>query len=155
EVVNLAGRGGDEVAERSVIEWLEALREKCEKVGITLAQTRPDADDAEGWIALLGEGGDEAAEARDALEMIERNARAAKKWDTVIEVLLGKIEAAEAVERAGVLVQLAAVYETELGDLRRAFEAVTTACQIAPHDDDVAESAERLAGATGGWADLV
>ena len=36
---------------------------------------RPDADDVEGWVALLGEGGDEAAEARDALELIERKAR--------------------------------------------------------------------------------
>src|SRR5690242_1609355 len=83
EVVNLAGKGGDEVAERSVLEWLEALRTACEKKSITLAQSRPDADDVEGWIALLGEGGEEAAEARDALELIERKARETKKWDTV------------------------------------------------------------------------
>ncbi len=155
EVVNLAGKGGDEVAERSVLEWLEALRVACEKKSITLAQSRPDADDAEGWIALLGEGGDEAAEARDALELIERKAREAKKWDTVIEVLLGKVEAADDSERAGALLQLAAVYETEVGDLPRAFEAVTTACQMAPDDDEAAARAEKLAAATGNWSDLV
>lgn len=155
EVVNLQGKGGDEVAERSVLEWLEALRITCEKKSVSLAQSRPDADDVEGWVALLGEGGDEAAEARDALELIERRAREQKKWDTVIEVLLGKIEAAEAGERAAALLQMAAVYETEIGDLSRAFEAVTTACQIAPEDDEAALRAEKLAAATGNWSDLV
>src|SRR5688500_11388212 len=75
EVVNLPGRGGDDTAERSVIEWLEQLREQCDAAGLTLAQARPDADDAEGWIALLGEGSEEASEARDALELLERKAR--------------------------------------------------------------------------------
>ncbi|MBV8761003.1 MAG: SIR2 family protein, partial [Deltaproteobacteria bacterium] len=155
EVVNLQGKGGDEVAERSVLEWLEALRIACEKKSITLSQSRPDADDAEGWIALLGEGGEEAAEARDALELIERRARDAKKWDTVVEVLLGKVEAADEADRAQALLQLAAVYETEVGDLSRAFEAVTTACQMAPDDDEAAQRAEKLAAATGNWSDLV
>ncbi len=155
EVVNLMGKGGDDVAEKSVLEWLETLKGACEKASVSLAQTRPDADDVEGWVALLGEGTDEAAEARDALELIERKARADKKWDVVVEVLLGKIEGAEAAERADALLQLASVYETEIGDLRRAFEAVTTACQVAPDNDDAAVMAERLAGVTGGWADLV
>src|SRR5262249_11880765 len=59
EVVNLAGRGGDEVAERSVIEWLESLRASCDKAQISLAQTRPDPDDVDAWVAQLAEGGDE------------------------------------------------------------------------------------------------
>src|SRR5207237_9930590 len=53
------------------------------------------------------------------------------------------------------LLQLATVYETEVGDLRRAFEAVTTACQIEPTNDAAAEMAEKLAAATGDWAALV
>jgi len=88
EVVNLQGRGGDEVAERSVIEWLETLQDACKAAGVTLSQARPDVDDAEGWIALLGESGDEGAEARDALDLIERKAREGNEWETVIEVLL-------------------------------------------------------------------
>ncbi len=155
EVVNLAGRGGDEVAERSVIEWLESLRAACEKAQISLAQTRPDPDDVDGWVALLSEGGDEAAEARDALALIEHKARQAKKWDIVVEVLLGRVEAAEAGERANALLELSSVYETEVGDLPRAFEAATTACQLAPEDDAAAARAEKLAAATGSWADLV
>ena len=156
EVVNLQGRGGDEVAERSVIEWLEQLRDTCATASITLAQERPDADDAEGWIAMLGDGVEESAEARDALDLIERRARETKDWETVIEVLLGRIEhAGDGPDRAQLLVQLAQTYETGLGDLRRAFEAVTTACQVAPEDNAAALLAEKLAAATGGWADLV
>ncbi|HEY5926341.1 MAG TPA: tetratricopeptide repeat protein [Kofleriaceae bacterium] len=155
EVVNLQGRGGDETAERSVLEWLESLRAACDKVQISLVQTRPDPDDVDGWVALLGESGEEAAEARDALALIERKARADKKWDTVVEVLLGRVESAAAGERANALLELSSVYETEVGDLRRAFEAATTACQLAPEDDIAAARAEKLAAATGGWADLV
>jgi len=156
EVVNLAGRGGDEVAERSVIEWLEQLRDACSAGGITLAQERPDADDVEGWIAMLGDGVEEAAEARDALDLIERRARDTKDWETLSEVVLGKIEhAGDGPDRAVLLRQLAEIYEGGLGDLRRAFEAITTACQIAPEDDAAAQLAEKLAAATGNWADLV
>ncbi|HEY3806888.1 MAG TPA: SIR2 family protein [Kofleriaceae bacterium] len=155
EVVNLAGRGADEVAERSVIEWLEKLEIACQTASISLVQARPDADDAEGWIELLAAGGDEAAEARDALELIEQKARDAKKWDTVVEILLGRLETQEAAERAQTLVQLAQVYEDHVGDLKRAFEAATTACRVAPADDAAAQLAEKLAAATGGWAELV
>ena len=156
EVVNLAGKGGDDVAQTSVIEWLDALGAACVKASVSLSQQRPDADDVEGWIALLSETGDEAAEARDALDLIERKARDGKQWDTVVEVLLGRVENAEdPAVRAVELRHLAEVYETGMGDLRRAFEAVTTACQVAPEDDDAAALAEKLAAATGGWADLV
>lgn len=156
EVVNLAGKGGDETAERSVLEWLEALRDGCASAGITLSQSRPDADDAEGWIALLGEGPEEAAEARDALDLIERRAREHKQWEQVIEVLLGRIEhAGDGPDRAVLLRQLAETYEGGLGDLSRAFEAVTTACQVAPEDDAAAALAEKLAAATGAWNELV
>ena len=156
EVVNLAGRGGDEVAERSVIEWLEALRDACTTASVNLKQTRPDADDVEGWTALLGESGEEAAEARDALDLIERRAREGSQWDQVIEVLMGRIErAGDGPNRATLLRHLAEVYETGLSDLKRAFEAITTACQVDPEDDDSVAFAEKLAAATGGWADLV
>src|SRR5262249_6683778 len=78
-----------------------------------------------------------------------------KQWDTVVEVLLGRVEAAEAGERAACLLELSEVYEAHVGDLRRAFEAATTACQIDPENDEAVARAEKLAAATGSWADLV
>lgn len=153
EVVNVAGKGNDDIAERSVIEWLEALRDACKTAGVTLVQSKPDADDLDGWLALIPET---PAEARDAIDLIERKAREDKNHDRVVEVLLGKIEHTEdAGERAQILRDVATIYETGLGDLRRAFEALTTACALDPKNDAAVADAERLAAATGGWADLV
>ncbi len=155
EVVNLPGRGGDDTATQAVIEWLDQLRLECTERNITLAQAQPDADDTEGWIAMLGDGAEAAADASDALELIERRARDAKNWETVNEVILGRIEhIGDGPDRAQLLRQLAENYES-MGDLRRAFEAVTTACQVAPEDNAAAQLAEKLAAATGAWADLV
>jgi tetratricopeptide (TPR) repeat protein len=152
EVVNLAGKGGDDTAEKSVIEWLEALRDACAAAGVTLAETRPDADDLEGWLARLGDDG----EARDALDAIERAARAAGDGDRVVEVLLGRLDHEdEPTAKAKLLRDVAVAYEQLSGDLKHAFEALTGAIHLDPADDALVAEAERLAAATGGWADLV
>ncbi len=152
EVVNLAGKGGDDVAEKSVIEWLEALREACKAADVSLVQTRPDADDLDGWLALYAED----AEARDAVDAIERAAREARDGERVVEVLLGKLDLeSESPDRAGFLREAARVYEELVGDLKRAFEAITAAMHLAPGDDSLVGDAERLAAATGDWVGLV
>jgi tetratricopeptide (TPR) repeat protein len=155
EVINVAGKGGDDVAEKSTIDWLFALRDACREASVSLAQTKPDADDLEGWLALVEDG---SAEAKDAVDLIERRARDAGDHERVVEVLLGRIDltpAEDAPQRAALLRQIADAYENGLGDLKRAFEALTTACQIDPSDDASVLAAERLAAATGDWADLV
>jgi tetratricopeptide (TPR) repeat protein len=153
EVVNLAGKGGDEVAERSVIEWLEALRDQCKAAHLSLHQSKPDADDLDGWLAQLA---DNAGEARDAIDLIERKARDAGDNERVVEVLLGKVEHTEdATDRARILRDVASLYETKLGDAKRAFTTLTMACALDPASDEAVAEAERLASATGSWADLV
>jgi tetratricopeptide (TPR) repeat protein len=153
EVVNVAGKGADEVAEKSTIDWLVALRDVCQDAGLSLAQTLPDADDLDGWMALAHDG---SAEARDAVDLIERRAREAGDHDRVVEVLLSRVDLTDdAAGRAALLREIADVYENGLGDLKRAFEALTTACQVDPADDDAVAAVERLAAATGDWADLV
>ncbi|MCA9675893.1 MAG: tetratricopeptide repeat protein [Kofleriaceae bacterium] len=153
EVVNLAGKSGDEIAEKAVVEWLEALTVACGDAHVTLHQAVPDADDLDGWMALLADGQKDAA---DAVDLIERRAREANDTDRLVEVLLGRIEHSdEAAERAGLLRELADVYENGAGDLKRAFEALTTAMHVDPSDNAIAAAAERLAAATGSWADLV
>jgi golgin subfamily B member 1 len=153
EVVNLAGKSGDDMADKAVLEWLERLELACRDAGISLAQATPDADDLDGWLALLAEGQKEAA---DAVDLIERRAREADDAERLTEVLLGRVELADEPRvRAELLRQLADVYENGAGDLKRAFEALTTALHVDPADDDAAAAAERLAAATGSWADLV
>lgn len=152
EVVNLAGKGGDDTAEKSVIDWLEALRDACTAAGATLAETKPDADDLDGWLARLGED----PEARDAIDGIERAARAAGDGERVVECLLGRIEHEdEPAAKAKLLREAAGAYEQLSGDLKHAFEALTGAIHLDPADDALVAEAERLAAATGGWADLV
>ncbi|KAB2897157.1 MAG: hypothetical protein F9K40_13320, partial [Kofleriaceae bacterium] len=152
EVVNLAGKGGDDVAEKSVVEWLEALRDACKSASVSLVQTRPDADDLDGWLALYRED----AEARDAVDAIERAARDAKDGERVVEVLLGKLDLEdEHAGKAGFLREAAKVYEEMVGDLKRAFEAITAAMHLEPADDAIVGDAERLAAATGDWPTLV
>ena len=156
EVINVAGRGNDDVAEKSVVSWLAALRDTCKKVGATLHQGKPDADDLEGWLALLGDTEGEAGEARDAIDLIERRARESKDFDRVVELLLGQIDHSnDAGERATLLLQVADAYENGLSDQRRAFEALTTACAIDPANNKIVDHAERLAAAIGGWNELV
>jgi tetratricopeptide (TPR) repeat protein len=153
EVINLEGKAGDEVAEKSVHGWLAALAAACEAAGVSLTQATPDADDLEGWLALLEDGGKEA---EDAVELIERRAREAGDTDRLVEVLLGRFDhAAEPAAQAALLRQLAEAYETGAGDKERAFEALTTALHVDPSDDATAEAAERLAAVTGNWAALV
>ncbi len=154
EVVNLAGKSGDEAADKSVIAWLEELISACTAEGITLHQAVPDADDLDGWLALLADGGKEAA---DAVALIERRARDGGDSERLIEVLLGRIDIAsdDGPHSAALLRELADVYENGAGDLKRAFEALTTALHVDPADDAIAAAAERLAAATGAWTDLV
>ncbi len=152
EVVNLAGKGGDDVAEKSVVDWIDALRAACTAAHVTLAQTRPDADDLDGWLALYHDD----AEARDAVLAIEHAAREAKDGERVVEVLLGKLDLeSESAGKAGFLREAAKVYEEMVGDLKRAFEAITAAMHLEPGDDAIVGDAERLAAATGAWSDLV
>ena len=156
EVVNLPGRGGDETAERRVIEWLEALRVACTEAGVTLAQARPDADDVEGWIALLGDGGDEggrgARRARADRAPRPRGQEVGHRRRGLARPDRGRGRGPDRAHRAARSSPMST--RPSIGDLRRAFEAVTTACQIAPEDDAAAQRAEKLAAATGNWADL-
>ena len=153
EVVNLAGKGGDDQAEKSVVDWLDALRIATAAAGVTLIQTRPDADDLDGWMAHYAEGD---GEARDAVDMIEVAAREAGDGERIIEVLLGKLDhESEPAGKVALLREAASVYETFLKDPAHAFETACAALHIDPADDATVAVAERLAATTGGWAQLV
>jgi tetratricopeptide (TPR) repeat protein len=153
EVVNLSGKGGDVEAEKSVVDWLDALRTATAGASVSLQQDRPDADDLDGWLALYGEGD---SEARDALEAIEQAARTAGDGERVIEVLLGKLDfEEEPAGKVGLLRAAADVYEKLLKDPAHAFETACAALHLDPADDESVATAERLAAATGGWSQLV
>lgn len=155
QVINLPGKGTDDTATRSLIDFLGSVSSACAEQGITLAQLRPDADDLEGWLARLADdAGDD--EAMAAVRSIERSARDEGDAERLIEVLMSRVEIeGTAPGRAALLRQVAEVFEQQLGDLPRAFTALTAALREDPADFAAADEAERLADAADGWSELV
>lgn len=155
EVINVAGKGSEDAADQAVVAWLEALAQACQAAGLSLEQNVPDADDLEGWLALLADV-EQKAVAQEAVVAIERKAREAKDTERVVECIVGKIEYADDdAERGELLRSLAEIYQNDAGDLRRAFEAMTTACRMVPASEDYALAAEKLATSIGNWSELV
>jgi len=155
EVINLAGKGADETATDALLEWLTELQSACDAAEITLSQEQPDEDDLDGWLAILGKE-PENEEARTALELIEVSAKEAGDADRMTDVLMGQVEVeTSGPKRAVLLRRLAGVFENEVGDLPRAFTALTVALREDPGDTTAVDEAERLAQDTDGWAELV
>ncbi len=153
EVVNLSGKGGDNEAEKSVVDWLDALRIATAAAGCTLVQTKPDADDLDGWLVRFAEGD---GEARDAIEFIEIAAREAGDGERLIEVLLGKLDhESEPAGKVALMREASGVYEKLLKDPAHAFETACAALHLDPSDEASVVLAERLAATTGGWTQLV
>lgn len=155
EVINLEGKGADEKAVSALLEYLGALRDACAEAKIDLAQATPDADDLDGWLAVLSTDPDNA-EAAQALVAIEAQAEEDGLAERLAEVILARVELIDtASERAALLRKLAGVYETQIGDLPGAFTALTAALRVDPADTTAVDEAERLADDTDGWSELV
>ncbi|MBT8496502.1 MAG: tetratricopeptide repeat protein, partial [Deltaproteobacteria bacterium] len=155
QTINLAGKGADDTAQAALLEYLEALRLSCDSAGVTLVQHKPEADDLEGWIELLGRDFHDP-EAQQALTDIEASASAKGDFDRLIDIYLSKVELEDSADgRAALLRMVADVYESKLGDLPRAFTALTAAVREHPSDTASVDAAERLADAADGWTELV
>ncbi len=154
-VINLSGKGADEKAVAALLGFLETLREQCDAAGATLAQSHPDEDDLEGWMSLLAEQPDSAL-GRDAVLAMESAAREAGDADRLIEILMSRVELEEShADRADLLRQVAEVFQTLIGDVPRAFTALTAALRENPSDMRAVDEAERLAEEADGWTELV
>jgi tetratricopeptide (TPR) repeat protein len=154
-VVPLEGQGGDETSTQSLATYLDELARACDTAGISLANLRPEKDDLDGWLLRLAEDSKDV-EAREAILTIEKSAREAGQTETLLNVFLGLVEAEpSAAQRARILRDMAHTYEVEVGDLPRAFTALTAALREDPSDEDTVTHAERLAAETDGWGELV
>jgi len=157
EPVSLDGDGSDEKHE-ALTEWLKTLAESCTSEGLILtaaAIARPSDDDLEGWLARFLED-TEDSDARDALDALERKYREAADYERLVELLLGRLDGTPSgAQRAGLLRQVALVFEHEIGDLQKAFTALSSALSEEPASDEIAGELERLAGAADLWSELV
>ncbi|HKE14808.1 MAG TPA: tetratricopeptide repeat protein [Kofleriaceae bacterium] len=155
QVINLEGASSEEEEREALLEFLRELGRACAVAGIGLGHGRPERDDLEGWLALLQDDPfDEEAAAH--LAAIEEASRAGGEWERLVEVLMARVEIeGSAPGRASLLREVADVFETRIGDLPRAFTALSAALREDPSDPDALDRAEKLADDTGGWPELI
>ncbi len=116
----------------------ELARQLKEAVGDEIQPALPDDDDFEGWLGLLAEepaaaGTPGRAEIEDRLDVLGRKLRAEADWEKLVDLMLGRVGVEpEAGRRAEMLLEVARIFEHEVGDLSKAFTALVAAYKEHP-----------------------
>jgi tetratricopeptide (TPR) repeat protein len=137
----------------------DAMDEPSAKVGILLAI-------GEAWEtkAELKDGGVSAYQRVLELEplhdvaftKLEQLHRDASRWEELVELYLGRLEHVEdPAARRGLFMRTAEVYEKDLSDSERAFDAILVAWTEDYANEEVTRELERLAGITQRWNELL
>src|SRR5262249_23286276 len=125
-----------------------------EAIGDQHGPALPDDDDLDGWLAILSEEPGRA-DALDHLVTLEKKLRAANDYERLVELCLGKVGVEpDATSRAALLLEVAKLFESEVGDLGKAFTALLAGYKEDPRPE-VWNELERLASATGMWTELL
>src|SRR5258706_1622507 len=86
---------------------------------------------------------------------MERKARAVSDHERLVEIFLGRVGVEpDSKRRASMLLEVARLFENEVGDLAKAFTALLAAYKEDPQTEAWTEL-ERLASATGMWTELL
>ncbi len=112
------------------------------RVGARLvADTYPDPEDAIGrWQQILADEPDDA----EALEVLERLLRGARRWEDLEEVLRAKARQADGGAKIGLLRQLATLYEDVLDNAPAALDVMREAEALDPSDDELSSAVRRI-----------
>ncbi|WP_394842415.1 tetratricopeptide repeat protein [Pendulispora brunnea] len=92
-------------------------------------------------------------QAAEALIPIYTASNNSKALANVIEVKLGHVEDPDI--KLQLFREVAALYEGRVRDPERAFQRYLSAFELAPHDEQAAQDVERAAKITGGWDKLI
>ncbi|MDB4968542.1 MAG: Tetratricopeptide 2 repeat protein [Myxococcales bacterium] len=128
-----------------------------ELIGDEVGPALPDDDDFEGWLALLAEE-PTRTDALDRLDALSAKLRELNDWEKLVDLMLGRVGVEPTAERrAEMLLDVARLFEQEVGDLSKAFTALVAAYKEHPRPEgSVAwNELERLAKATGMWSELL
>jgi tetratricopeptide (TPR) repeat protein len=140
------GREGTEAA-------LRALAGAWESVA---GEARPADDDVAAWLEIWRrEPGDD--EPRAALARAEGTLREARRWDELVELLLGRVELEERAAQVATLREVARLYDVELAAPDRGFAALEAALRLEPASVELRADVERAAakaGKTETWGEL-
>jgi tetratricopeptide (TPR) repeat protein len=136
-------------------EGLEAsLRALAEAWQSVAAEARPADDDVAAWFEIWRRDPSDA-EPRAALARAEASLRAERRWDDLIELLLGRVELTEDHAAQGeALREVSRLYAEELGAPDRAFAALSAAFRRDPTSEPLRTELERAAGKAGLWGEL-
>ena len=130
------------------------VKQLREAIGDFDADAPPDDDDLEGWLELLTQEPGRA-DGLAKLGELQKKLEAAGDHDRLLDLHLGLAEVEQShAARAGHLREVSRLFETTVGDLAKAFTALVAAYREDPVDA-LATDLERLAAATGMWAELL
>lgn len=91
-----------------------------------------------------------------AFDELEKLHRAAGRWESLVEVYLGRLENTEDLAaRSDLWRRMARVFEEKLGDNEQAFVALDQSFKEEFRDDATADYLARMAQATGRWKDVI
>jgi golgin subfamily B member 1 len=117
-------------------------------------EARPADDDVDAWLEIWRRDPADA-EPRAALGRAEAALRAEKRWEAVVELLLGRVELTDdRAEQVATLREVARLYGEELDAFDRAFTALGAAFRRDPSNEALRAEVERAAGKAGLWGEL-
>jgi tetratricopeptide (TPR) repeat protein len=125
-------------------------------VGELTGPPLPDDLDFDGWFQLLEDADDKTrTEVHAHLDRLEQRLRHENDHEHLIELFLGRVGVEDdAKRRAEMLLEVARLFEHEVGDLGKSFTALLAAYKEDPRPHTWDEL-ERLASATGTWTELL
>lgn len=93
---------------------------------------------------------------RFAFQELEKLHTLAERWEPLIELYLGRLDAVEEPsERSGLLRRISRVFERHLDDDNQAFDALLSALAEDYGDEETAGYLERMAQSTNRWGELI
>jgi len=133
-------------------EGLRALEKAWTDVAAT---ARPAEDDVDAWLEIWGRDPADT-ESRAVLERAETRLREEKRWDRLVELLLGCVERTpDRAQQVAALREVARVYEQELEAPDRAFAALGAAFRLDPDAEGLVADVERAAGKADAWGEML
>jgi tetratricopeptide (TPR) repeat protein len=92
----------------------------------------------------------------EAFTELEKLHTAAGRWEPLVELLLARFETRdETADKTELLRRIARVFEEKLEDKNQALDALVNALSLDFHDRETARYLERMAQATGRWAEVI
>jgi len=92
----------------------------------------------------------------EAFSELEKLHNTAGRWEPLVELLLARLETREETsEKTELLRKIARVFEEKLDDKNQALDALVNALALDFHDRETARYLERMAQATGRWAEVI